>query len=111
MRILIANEPRSYRGAIAYAIRKLKPGVEVIAVEPAALDFEMKRLTPQLVICSCVTPAVEAGVLAWIELYPEYESLARLSLGGRCSTVVGITLEDLLSTIERVENLVETGRT
>jgi hypothetical protein len=109
MRILVANEPRSYREAIAHAIQALKPGAEVIVVEPAALDFEMKRLTPQLVICSRVTPAVEAGVPAWIELYPEYESLARLSLGGKRLTVAGIELEDLLSAVERAEDLVKTG--
>ena len=109
MRILVANEPRAYREAIAHAIQALKPGAEVIAVEPAALGFEIKRLTPQLVICSRVTPAVEEGVPAWIELYPEYESLARLSIGGKRLTVVGIKLEDLLSAVERAEDLGKAG--
>jgi hypothetical protein len=105
--VVMANEPRSYREAIAAALQTLKPNVEVVVVEPEALDLEIERLAPQLVICSGVTHAVETGSLAWVELYPEHDALARVSIGGERSTIAGIELVDILSIVDRTEGLVE----
>jgi hypothetical protein len=46
LRVLLANELRSYREVIALALRELRPGVEVIDVEPKELDAEAKRFSP-----------------------------------------------------------------
>ena len=54
-RIVVANEPRSYREAMAVACRVLRPEVEVILAEPADLDAAVARLDPQLVPCSRLT--------------------------------------------------------
>jgi hypothetical protein len=80
--VVMANEPRSYREAIAAALQTLEPNVGVVVVEPGTLDLEIERLAPQLVICSRLTHAVETGSLAWGELYPEHDSLERVSIGG-----------------------------
>ena len=48
LRILLANEPRSYREAIAGAFRVLKPTAEVFVVDPTMLDAEVERLTGSL---------------------------------------------------------------
>jgi CheY-like chemotaxis protein len=60
VRVLVANEPRSYREAFAFAFRTLRPHVEAIVVEPEALEREALRLRPDLVVCDRVTPAVAA---------------------------------------------------
>ena len=105
VRILLANEPRSYRETLAAAFRILKPNTEVFVTGPGELDGEVERLSPQLVICSRTTPTVEAQSLAWVELYPEYSSVSVVSVGGERSTIAWIELADLLSVIDRTESL------
>jgi hypothetical protein len=106
LRILLANEPRSYRETLATAFRILKPYTEVFVVDPDELDAEVERLSPQLVICSRATETVEARSLAWVELYPGHGSVSVVSVGGERSTVAGIELGDLLLVIDRTETLV-----
>jgi hypothetical protein len=105
LRILLANEPRSYRETLAAALRILKPNIEVFVVDPDELDAEVERLSPQVVICSRATPIVKARSLAWVELYPEHGSVSVVSVGGKGSTIAGIGLGDLLMVIERTETL------
>ena len=105
LRLLLANEPRSYREAMAGAFRVLKPNAEVFVVDPDALDAEVEHLRPQLVICSRVTPTVEIRSVSWVELYPEHGSVSVVSVGGERSTVTGIELADLLWVIDRTEGL------
>jgi hypothetical protein len=105
VRILLANEPRSYRETLAAAFRILKPNSVVFVADPDKLDGEVERLNPQLVICSRTTPTVEAQSLAWVELYPEYSSASVVSVGGERSTVAWIELADLLLVIDRTESL------
>ena len=109
MRILLTNEPRSYREAMAGAFRALKPHTEVFVAEPEALDAEVARLSPQLVVCSHASPTVKIEALGWVELYPGHGSLSTVSVGGQRSTVVGIELADLLRTIDRTEALARSG--
>ena len=102
--LLVANEPRCYREAIAAAFRMLKPLVEVIAVGPEALDLQVERRVPHLVICSRATPTVQDAVRAWIELYPDGGPLSSVSIHGELSTKDGIELPDLLSIFDRAQS-------
>src|SRR4028119_1793743 len=79
LRILLTNEPRSYREAIAGAIRSIKPNTEVFVAGPEELDAKVKRLSPQPVICSHATPTVELRSLVWVELYPDHGSISPIS--------------------------------
>jgi hypothetical protein len=107
LRILVANELRSYRETLAAAIRILRPNTEVFAIDPDKLDSEVERLRPQLVICSHATPTVKSQSLAWVELYPEHGSVSVVSVGGECSTIAWIELADVLRVIDRTEGLAE----
>lgn len=100
-RVLVANEPRSHREVIAEAVRGLRPLVEVIVVEPEDLDREVGVLGPDLVVCSGATAAVRTGAPAWIELYPGGETLARIHLDGRSSTIADIQLAGILSVVDQ----------
>ena len=100
--VLLANEPRSYRQAIAHVLRTLRPGLEVAETEQASLDRELRRGVPQLVICSRATPAVQGTAPAWIELYTDHGPFSSVAIGRERSTVPRIQLADILRIVDRV---------
>jgi hypothetical protein len=105
--IIVAPRLLAYREAIACALRALRPELEVIDISPKDLDSEVRRLAPQVVICSRTTSAVRRIASSWVELYREHDtSLSYVSVGGELSRVVGgMELEDLLSIIDRTPRL------
>ncbi|MDQ3855611.1 MAG: hypothetical protein M3281_04365, partial [Chloroflexota bacterium] len=72
----MANEPRCYREVVAATLGALRPGAEVISVEPTDIDAELARLDPHLVVCSRLTEAVETRAGAWVLLYPDGDNSA-----------------------------------
>lgn len=74
--ILVANEPRAYREALAGALAALRPDLRVEFFAPDALDAALDLPRPPVVVCSRLTPRVEERACAWIVLYPEQESVA-----------------------------------
>lgn len=108
MRVLLANAPLSYRQAMAAAIAALRPDVDVLLAEPEALDTEVERLRPDVVVCSHVTPLVEGRVLAWVDLYPEGDRHATISIDGLRVETGGVELDDLLSIIDQRVRLAKT---
>jgi len=93
---LLANEPRSYREAIAHVLRALRPALEVDETDQASLDRELSRGVPQLVICSRATPAVQGNAPAWVELYTDEGPLSSVAIGEERSTVPEMELEDII---------------
>jgi hypothetical protein len=104
-RVLTANEPRAYREGIAAVISQLRPEVEVKTVEPNALDTSIERFSPDMVICSKATDALKGGVRVWVELYPENAAYSVASIGGRRMEFTEIQLPDLLSIVDKAEEL------
>ncbi len=100
-RIVVANEPRSYREAMAVACQVLRPQVEVILAEPADLDAEVTRLDPQLVLCSRLTEGLRCGARAWVVLYPEGEARAVINVAGHCVTTGDLGVAALAAVIDR----------
>ena len=107
-RVLMANEPRAYREGIAAVIGQLRPAVEVETVEPSALDESIKRLSPDMVICSKATETLKGRVRVWVELYPENGALSVANIGGRRMEYTEIQLPDLLSIVDKAEELAAT---
>ena len=105
MRILMAIEPRSYREGIGEAIRGLRPHLEVAIVEPDALEPEIARLDPELVICSRPRIAVANGRPAWMEFRPYAQPAARIHIGARHFELEEVELEDFLSVVDEVGRL------
>src|SRR3712207_3241283 len=91
-RVLLANDPRSYREVIASAVHALRPNLDVFVAEPGEIEVKMESLSPDVVICSEVYPAVERGARAWIQLYPEGEGLAVVSVEGERATLRNLEL-------------------
>jgi hypothetical protein len=96
-RILVANELTSYRQTIALVLRELHPHIEVFEAEPLALEGEVARLDPDLVICSRVTHAVRQRAANWVELYPECKPHSSFCVGGECGAKRDVQLSDLLA--------------
>ena len=69
----------------------------------------MGRLSPDVVVCSHVTPLVEGRVLAWVDLYPEGDRQATISIDGLRVETGGVELEDLLSLIDQRVRLAPTS--
>ncbi len=105
MLIIVANDPRLYRMSLCATFRRLRPHVQVVAVEPEHLDREVACLDPSLVICSTLSESIETRSRAWVLLYPDGESRAVISLEGERTTATDVELDDLLSLIDRVELL------
>ncbi len=99
-RLLMANEPHAYRDVIAEAVRDLRPGIEVVMVEPTNLDGAIGDFKPDIVICSAATKTVKSEVRVWVELYPKLGAQSTVSIGGECSEIAGIQLSDLLSIVD-----------
>jgi hypothetical protein len=104
-RVLMANEPRAYREGIAAVISQLRPEVEIETVEPSALDPSIERFSPDMVICSKATDALKGGVRVWVELYPDNAAYSVASIGGRRIEYTEIQLPDLLSIVDKAEEL------
>ena len=100
-RVLLANEPRSYREAIAQVLRTLRPDLAVEETEQVSLDRELRRGVPQLVICSHATPTVQGSAPAWVELYTDEGPISSVVIGKERSTVPGIDLDDILRIVDR----------
>ena len=58
-----------------------------------------------MIICSKATDALEGGVRVWVELYPENAALSVASIGGRRMEYAEIQLPDLLSLVDKAEEL------
>ncbi len=109
MRILVCmeNDYRAYREVIAAGIRILRPGAEVVAAELDALNEEVRRFAPHLVICSLPATAGYGDILGWIELPLESPwQPAVLCIDGRYSEQNNPTLEKLLRVLDEVEQLI-----
>lgn len=102
LRVLLANEPRSYREAIAAVLRETRPEASIFEADSSAINLEVAYHRPDLVICSRATSAVRVLVASWVELYSDYGPLSLVCVDGRLSEVEGMQLQALLSIVDRV---------
>jgi hypothetical protein len=113
MRILIAYEEshRLYGYALENAIEINRPHLEVeVADEPEALEAEVERLDPHLVISNRPNTVDPGGRVAWLRLSHEPDEESDICLDGEIAGSVNPGLEDLLRAIDETEELVRTGR-
>lgn len=99
--IVLGNEPRAYREALAAALACLRSELTVTAVEPDALDAAVARLRPDLVVCSDLSTRIETDVFAWVLLYPNGARMVITSVGGERETTGDLDLVGLLAVVDR----------
>jgi len=113
LNILIAYEKshRLYGYALERAIKALRPHLVVeIADEPEALETEVERLDPQLMISNRLNIVDSGGRAAWLRLSHEPDEESEICLDGETSGLANPGLEELLRIIDETEELVWTGR-
>jgi hypothetical protein len=104
MRALVAlgDDFRAYRETIAAGLRILRPGVEVESASIEALEEELERLAPQVVVCGGHEEVGSDGVLAWIELSLDPTEPTRIRVGERRSERTNPTLRELVEIIDEL---------
>ena len=103
LRVMVSNAPRSYRDAMAATLAQLRPEMEVVVVEPDRIDGELSRLAPDVLLCSGLTPLMEAAVPVWVDLYPGGVRTVVVCEGGRLSTFPDMDLPGLLEILDRTQ--------
>lgn len=96
---------RSYREAIAHALEILRPHADVTVAGLDALDAEIKRIAPDLVICSQPNAGDARCALVWVEIPCDPTRPTAVCLEGRCSETTHLTLNEMLSIVDAAEAL------
>ena len=105
--VAIEEEYRSYGGAIAGGIKALRPSVEVVTIGLEALEEELARFDPHLVISSMPFTAISGDRPAWVELSLDPLRPSVISVAGRRYEQRNPTLDLLLAVVDEVRGLVE----
>ncbi len=110
MVVVFAIEPRSYRQVMGEALRSMRPHLEVVVLEPGTLRAGVERLVPELVLAGCPDTLVPTGRSAWVEFRPYEKPPVRICLAGLRWELEEVELEDLLSVVDRTEELARRRR-
>jgi hypothetical protein len=98
--VLVANEPLAYRDLLTTELRRLRPELRVLQVDPADVDRLVARLHPSLVICSRPTATMRRHATAHIVLYPEGANRAVLAIQGTHRVLPNPQVADLLAGVD-----------
>jgi hypothetical protein len=106
LRLVVANDPRAYREAIATAIQRLRPDVDVIVVDPADLADQVEHWRPHMVISS--VPMARAGgwPLCWVALHPARTTQVVVTVAAQQTWARDIDLAELLAVVDGTAALV-----
>ena len=111
-RILVAFEDdyQAYTDALSNAIRAARPHLKVTTATLEALQREVARLDPHLVISNLPNPATEQeGKLllfpAWVELSLDPHLPSKFRVDSRRWESLNPSLEELLNLVEEAEQL------
>jgi DNA-binding NarL/FixJ family response regulator len=112
VKVLISYEEThlSYRDVVADVIRELRPHADVRTVYLRALEEEIGRVDPHLVICSRPNSVDPGGRMAWVTLAPEPEDASEVCLAGRRRVLDNPGLEVLLEIVDETTELVRGRR-
>ena len=106
LRLMVANDPRSYREAIAPVIQRLQPDVEVMVVDPADLADQVELWRPHMVISSVPLARARGCPLCWVALYPARKTQVVVNVAGQQTWARDIDLAELLAVVDRTAALV-----
>ena len=109
MRILVAVEPRMYREVIALSLHQHRPKAEVLICPAEALEGEIGRFGPHLVVIDDnggFAPDGLSEVLYRVEILLGVSMDARISVDGQAREVKDICIEDLLAVVDEAEKMI-----
>ncbi len=108
MRVLMSVQKRhrAYGEAIAEAIGALRPHLQVSLAAPERFEAELRRLTPELVLCDRPDPAKPEETLAWVEFLVGADRPATVRVGGRRRELLDPSFIELLAIVDEAWALV-----
>jgi hypothetical protein len=101
--VAFEDDYRVYRETIAAGLRILRPHAEVKSAPLEALEEELERFDPQVVICGGYEDLESDGTRAWIELSLDPTQPTKISVGGRYLERTNPSVEELLEIISESE--------
>jgi hypothetical protein len=99
--VLVTTDPPLTRAAIAAALQQVRPEIDAITGDPAALTEDIARYHPDVAITSDRHATVEARVPTWVRLSPHGGNAAVASVVGRRQEIAHLRLVDLVSLIDQ----------
>ncbi len=109
MRVLVTVTLRMYREVLALSLHNHRPDAEVLISPPEALNWEIGRFRPHLVVLDDndgAAPDGLSGVLYRVEILLGASMDARISVDGQAREVKDICMEDLLAVVDRAEKMI-----
>jgi hypothetical protein len=96
-----------YREVLALLLHRNRSEAEVLISPPEALDGEVGRFKPHLVVCSeGAVPDIPPGVLCRVEIMYSDGLDARIGLDGQVAEAKDVGIEDLLALVDRTEKMI-----
>ena len=99
--VFFALEPPVYSEAIAEAIARSRPGLEVLALDPGDLRSEAVQRRPRLVFAAGPRPEGLAGATRWAQYRP-YEDPDVVRVDGDPHRFPALDLRDLMGLVDRI---------
>jgi hypothetical protein len=109
VRILVTITPRLYREVLALSIHGRRPDFEVLLAPPGALDGEVERFGPHVLVQDAdeagLPPAFAEDVVCRVRILKTDRLDATIELDGTVKEVHDVCLEDLFEVLEGAERL------
>ena len=111
VRVLITLEPRMYREAIAFALRRSRPDSEVLLAAEESLNGQVHDFAPHVLVRSDSgreVPEEKLGsVVCRVEvLYTDHMGVRVSVAGGASYTIEDASMDDLISLVDEAEGLI-----
>jgi hypothetical protein len=109
VRILVSIKPRVYREVLALSLHQHRPDAEVLICPSRALDGEIGRFRPHLVVLNDNHGAAPDGLVGGeyrVEILLGASMDARISVDGRAREVKDVCTEDLLAVVDEAEKMI-----
>lgn len=105
IRILVAmeDEYRSYRGVITGGIKAVRPRTEVVSTCLEALEQNLARFEPHVVICTLPMTTSSKRAMAWVELSSDPLRPSIICMGGRRFEQRDPTFDAVLAVVDEVQ--------
>jgi hypothetical protein len=101
--VALEENYRVYRETIAIGLQILRPDIKAETATLEALEKELERFDPKVVICSGHEKVESEGIFAWIELSLDPTQPTKISVSERYLERTNPTLKELIETINEFE--------
>ena len=108
---MVTVQPQMYREALALSLHRHRPDAEVLMDPLESPDGELESFGPHLLVRNDtdgtdLLSLVGEEVLCWVEILYSDGMDARINLDGKVWQIEDISMNDLLTLVDKVEKLI-----